>query len=90
MREKRKYVTTEQKELLLAMIEKNPKMITTNFSDSFTKQDMLKLWDDAAVMLNSCEGTQKTAREWKKVSTQCRILNQICYLCWYIKKLAIS
>lgn len=65
------YVSSEQKQLLIELIETNPNLVKQKFTNNFTHKDLLKAWEDVSVSLNSCAGAKKDGKEWKKVNTVC-------------------
>ncbi|XP_074034604.1 uncharacterized protein [Leptinotarsa decemlineata] len=59
--------SSEQKQLLLEFFKKNPRLISGKFSNEFTQKDAQILWQELAVLLNSCGGgTNKDWKSWRK------------------------
>lgn len=64
----RNYITEEQKQLLIALVNSNPKLISGKFTSDFTKNKSQQLWTTISGELNQIQGAQKTWDRWRKVS----------------------
>lgn len=64
----RNYITEEQKQLLIALVNSNPKLISGKFTSDFTKNKSQQLWTTISGELNQIQGAQKTWERWRKVS----------------------
>lgn len=65
---KKRYMNSQQKELLLEFIVKNPDLKSGKFTATFTRKVCQKLWMDVTKLLNSVPcGAQKSADQWKRV-----------------------
>lgn len=60
--------TDEQKKLLIEFMSSHDKLVSCKFTDSFKYTDAKVLWIKVADILNSCNGANKTWKEWRKVS----------------------
>lgn len=63
-----KYMSEEQKTIIVQFIEENSQMIRNSFTNEFTNKQQHKLWEDLASLLNSCGGARKSILQWKRVS----------------------
>lgn len=63
----RNYITEEQKQLLIALVNSNPKLISGKFTSDFTKNKSQQLWTTISGELNQIQGAQKTWERWRKV-----------------------
>jgi len=50
-------------------MKKHPQLIKGKFSSSFTWKDSIELWNKAAQILNSINGSKKDWKGWRKVRT---------------------
>jgi len=62
-------ITNEQRTLLIEYMKKHPQLIKGKFSSSFTWKDSIELWNKAAQILNSINGSKKDWKGWRKVRT---------------------
>lgn len=77
----RKNITDEQKQLLVTLLENNPRLISGKFDKDFTYDDSIKIWKNIISELESCStGPRgKSVKNWKLVS------NIVTYLIIYLK-----
>ncbi|KAK5638573.1 hypothetical protein RI129_012868 [Pyrocoelia pectoralis] len=77
------YISNEQKNTLMELMDKYPNLINGRFSATFTKKDGQNQWHEIASILNAIPGAKKDWIHWRKEDCLTKTLEDV-------KKLAIS
>ncbi|KAK5638456.1 hypothetical protein RI129_012751 [Pyrocoelia pectoralis] len=64
--DKRKYVTCDQKSVLVDFIKTHYQMVKPKFDKTFTVKELNTLWEQLSVTLNRLDGAKKSSRGWRK------------------------
>ncbi|XP_031330157.1 uncharacterized protein LOC116161089 [Photinus pyralis] len=64
--DKRKYVTCDQKSVLVDFIKTHYEMAKPRLDNSFTVKELNSLWEQLSCTLNRLEGATKSSRGWRK------------------------
>lgn len=62
-------ISEEQKKLMVEFLKNHKELTSGKFSQQFSKQESIKLWEELTIILNSIPGPKKTYKDWRKVST---------------------
>ncbi|KAK5644972.1 hypothetical protein RI129_006272 [Pyrocoelia pectoralis] len=60
------YISNEQKNTLMELMDKYPNLINGRFSSTFTKKDGQNQWHEIASILNAIPGAKKDWIHWRK------------------------
>lgn len=66
---KRIQYTSEQKQTLVDLIQKDKNLLSGKFTSQFTAKCAQKRWETIATTLNSIPGARKDWKQWRKVSS---------------------
>ncbi|XP_051171341.1 uncharacterized protein LOC127288118 [Leptopilina boulardi] len=71
---RKKYMSQEQKELLIGFMINHPKLQTGKFNKTFTVRDSQRLWQEVTQELHKIPGPTKDWKQWRKTWQDLRSL----------------